>query len=216
MSSNDSRDCTTEELTSQGFRCLEVQDYSGALEVAAQLEDRRYTAAFEIGALAHAGQDQLEQAVELLERGVEAAPDVWLLWQLLGNYRSDLDRFDDATQAYEHALQCTDVSKPSVYLNQAILFGRLGQYKQALALLDQAETQADSDSVRAQVEASRGWMHWKSGTPKEVVVEKAIADLDRFADGREFFQLIRNVNAVTSSSQHSVPSLAWRESAGMP
>jgi hypothetical protein len=30
----------------------------------------------------------------VLERGVEKAPDVWLLWQLLGNNYSDEERFD--------------------------------------------------------------------------------------------------------------------------
>ena len=55
---------------------MREEEFDQALKIASRLEKLRYSAAFEIGALAHAGQGNLTEAVALLERGVEKAPDV--------------------------------------------------------------------------------------------------------------------------------------------
>lgn len=128
-----------EALSEQGFAHLQQGEYQAALEVAQQLEELRYSAAFEIAAQAHAGMGDLEAAVATLERGVELAPMCWGNWQLLGSYRSDLGRFDDAAVAYEQALACPNVWADSVRLNQAILAGRRADYKAALSHLDKVQ-----------------------------------------------------------------------------
>lgn len=125
-----------EKLTRKGYACLKENDYDGALKIAKQLDDLRHTASFEIAALAHAGMNNIEEAVKILEKGVDFATDCWLNWQLLGNYRSDLGRYDEADTAYKHALECTNVWESSVYLNQAILAIHLDQYEDALKKLD--------------------------------------------------------------------------------
>jgi len=68
---------------------------------------------------------------------LELAPQVWLNWQLLGNYLSDLKKFDEAQSAYDSALECEAVLKDSIYLNQAILLDRVGKYSSALKISKQ-------------------------------------------------------------------------------
>ena len=129
----------TEALVNQGHEFLEEEEYEKALEVAGELEELHYTAAFEIAALAHDGMGNLDEAVRVLHRGVDAAPDCWPNWQLLGNYLSDLERYEEAEASYEQALECKNVWEPSVRLNQAILAGRQEQYDKALELLDRVD-----------------------------------------------------------------------------
>lgn len=121
-----------EALSKKGFALLQEGTYQSALDIAKQLEKLRYSAAFEIAAQAYAGMKDLDSAVETLERGVSLAPSCWLNWQLLGNYRSDLGRFDDAAVAYEKALACPNVWADSVRLNQAILASRRADHDTAL------------------------------------------------------------------------------------
>ena len=97
-------DAQEREAGGSGIQHLNDGDAEAALEVAAQLEELRYTASFEIAALAYGQLGDLDAAVGVLTRGVDLAPDVGLNWQLLGNYLSDLERFDEAVSAYESAL----------------------------------------------------------------------------------------------------------------
>lgn len=124
-----------EKLADRGYELLAEEDFDKALDVAKEVQDLGFSAGFEIAALALAGQERLDQAVRVLEEGVATAPEAWLNWQLLGNYRSDLERYEEAEAAYESALACPDVDSSSVRLNQAILAHRRGDSPKALGLL---------------------------------------------------------------------------------
>ena len=126
----------TEELTDKGRAYLEKHEFEKALEVAKELEALRYTAAFEIAAQAYAGMEELHNAIQVLERGVRVAPECWLNWQLLGNYRSENGDFDGATHAYHRALACEHVWESSVYLNLAILASRQENHDEVFHYLD--------------------------------------------------------------------------------
>ena len=139
-SPNDETQQQTEALANQGYEFLDEEEYEKALEVARKLEELHYTAAFEIAALAHDGMGNLDEAVRVLHRGVDVAPDCWPNWQLLGNYLSDLERYEEAEASYEQALQCKKVWEPSIRLNQAILAGRRDQYEKALELLEHVDS----------------------------------------------------------------------------
>jgi tetratricopeptide (TPR) repeat protein len=65
------------------------------------------------------------------------APSVWLLWQLLGNYRSDLGRYDAAHDAYARALECPGVEPSSVHLNRAAALAREDRAEEAFEALAQ-------------------------------------------------------------------------------
>lgn len=120
----------------RGFDLVNRGDFDEAIEVGMQIKTMRHTSAFEILALAYAGQGNVAQAIEVLEEGVTKGPSVWRLWQLLGNYRSDLDRFDAAYEAYGSALKCPDVNTSSVNLNIAIVLTREGRLDESSATLD--------------------------------------------------------------------------------
>lgn len=129
----------TEKLTAEGFSCLSNKEYEKAMRIAAQLEELRFSSSFEIAAQAYAGLGDLEKAISVLERGVKLAPDVWGNWQLLGNYLSDLERFESAASAYRNALKCPNARVGSIQLNQAILANRQNKYDEALQILDKID-----------------------------------------------------------------------------
>jgi len=122
----------TQKLADKGFAHLKEGEYEEALEISIKLEKARYSAAFDIGAQAHAGLSEYDEAINLLRKGLEYAPQAWLNWQLLGNYLSDLDKFDEAKKAFERALDCEGVWEESIYLNQVILSNRVNEYSKAL------------------------------------------------------------------------------------
>lgn len=128
-----------DKLLERGYALLREARLDEALEVADRLRELRHSGAFEIGAMAHAAKGDLEEAVRVLEEGLEHAPDVWLNWQLLGNYLSDLERFSQAATTYERALACPNVWVDSVRLNQAILAQRRGDPQSALELIEQVD-----------------------------------------------------------------------------
>jgi tetratricopeptide (TPR) repeat protein len=135
-------------LLERGRALLRDGEIDEALRVAERLRGMRYSGGFELTALAHAARGRTEEAVRVLEEGVEAAPQAWLNWQLLGNYRSDLGRFAGAEAAYERALACPGVHPSSVRLNQAILAYRQGENPKALglaALVDDPELRFHPD-----------------------------------------------------------------------
>jgi Flp pilus assembly protein TadD len=137
-----------ESLLEKGYARVREGEFDAALEIATQLEKQRYSGCFEIAALAHAGKGELEAAVTVLRRGVATAPDVWLNWQLLGNYLSDLERHDDAEDAYQRALTCPGCSHDSVRLNLAVLASRRHRPDVALTLLDTLRDPAVSEHAR--------------------------------------------------------------------
>jgi tetratricopeptide (TPR) repeat protein len=135
MDRDDNRKKEVEQLSGKGFQCLEDGQYEEALIIANRLEELRYSAAFDIRAQAYHGLKKLDKAIESLERGVEIAPNAWLNWQLLGNYRSDNGEFEEAEKAYQRALLCPNVIEDQIQLNMAILSGRRNDHVQALAHL---------------------------------------------------------------------------------
>jgi tetratricopeptide (TPR) repeat protein len=133
---DDERRKRSEELADTGFALIREGNYEEALGIAGELEELRFSAAFDIAAQAHSGLGDLQKAVETLERGVAKAPTCWLNWELLGSCRSDMGDYSGAEGAYEQALTCPAPSEDSIRLNQAILANRRGNHAQALNYLD--------------------------------------------------------------------------------
>ncbi len=140
-------------LLDEGFGALEEGRYEEALAAADALEGFRHTSSFELGALALRALEREEEAVARLERGVEKAPGVWLLWNLLGNLRSDAEDYEGAFTAWDSGLSCDGCDAGSLRLNKAIALGRLGKGDDALGELNRIE---ESDpSFLAHVEGAR-------------------------------------------------------------
>lgn len=167
-------------LMREACSLLDAFDHEGALRIGKRLETMRYTGAFEIQALAHAGMGDIPHAIAVLEVGVTKGPNVWLLWQLLGNYRSDLGRFSEAHAAYERALHCPDVDRSCVFLNIATVLSREGRFDRALEALGQVT----SPALRSRAAALRLSILGQRGGHEHVIREgeQLLAALDADAD----------------------------------
>jgi tetratricopeptide (TPR) repeat protein len=125
----------TDELMNRGYEECKVKNYEAALSTGEQLIERGHTSGFEIAALASAGLDDRDRAIQFLERGIEIGPSVWLLWHLLANYYSDEGRYDDARDSYQKALECKKVDKSCVFYNWALVELRDGNPSRLLKKL---------------------------------------------------------------------------------
>jgi tetratricopeptide (TPR) repeat protein len=119
----------------EGMACYRKGDLEGALRIADELRALQHSGHFELEALVHAARGDRERAIGVLESGVLQAPRVWVLWQLLGNLRSDAGRHAAAHAAYEQALLSPRVDRDSVELNRAVATHRAGDARAALDLL---------------------------------------------------------------------------------
>lgn len=154
-----------ERLTKRGYGFIRSGAFDQALLVALELRKLKYTSAFELEALAHAGQGDLDRAIAVLKDGVLTAPTTWINWQLLGNYLSDQGLYEEAEGAYQHALACPDAWTSSIHLNRAITAERREDYSGALDVLskvDQLQPEMMVLAVGVRVRAL-----WKSGRLSE-------------------------------------------------
>ncbi|WP_342643372.1 tetratricopeptide repeat protein [Rhodoligotrophos ferricapiens] len=146
-------DQNPETLVSQAFELIEAGDPKTALKIGMRLEKMRYSGAFEIQAIACARLDKKNKAVKILEKGVKLAPEAWLLWQLLGNYESDLGHYDKAVNAFENGLKTKNSDMVSLYYNYANALTRYGKVDAAmnklqLAFADQHFGQSSKELIQ--------------------------------------------------------------------
>lgn len=140
------RGLSTAELYDLGRSVVEDGDPARALPMSDDLENRRFSGAFELRALALQSLGDLDGAARALREGLGHAPRVWTMWQLLGNIQSDLGKPQDARESYERALACDGVWRESVVLNVAVLRSRDGDHRGALDLLEDV-TVGDNDEA---------------------------------------------------------------------
>lgn len=138
-----------EALMRQGHELIEIGEYAKAIKVGRRLRQLRYSGGFEILAMAYHKKDDIDKAVRVLKQGVRKAPNVWLLWQLLGNYLSDEGQNAEASRAYDKALKCPGANLDSINLNIAINLSRQGKRSKALRLCDSLEGSDWSIQARA-------------------------------------------------------------------
>lgn len=127
---------TARAVEAEAIEALNSGHHDRALALAEQLLNMRWSGGFEIRALAQAGQGNPEAAIAGLETALEAVPDAWRLWHLLGNLRSDLGRADQALRAYDNAVSRGGQGEISLLFNRAIARHRRGDPGGALADLE--------------------------------------------------------------------------------
>jgi tetratricopeptide (TPR) repeat protein len=142
---------SADELMKHGYEFIEEGDFDSAFVVGGRLKRMGFTGGFEIIARTYAAEREVEQAIRELEKGVQKAPHVWILWEMLGNYRSDREDFDQALQCYDRAVGLPDANLSSINLNRAICQVRNGKPELALPILDSvtdAEVAVERECVR--------------------------------------------------------------------
>src|SRR5262245_37274895 len=130
-----------EQLMEEAFEALAGHDTKRALRIGRELKKLRHSSNFEIMALAHVAEGQIEQAVAVLKEGVVAAPTVWRLWQLLGNCYSDLERFQESHASYRRALECPEADAGTIHLNRAIAMEREEEHEEAIQALSEVRSE---------------------------------------------------------------------------
>ncbi|HOC93566.1 MAG TPA: hypothetical protein PKH33_14520 [bacterium] len=121
-----------DDLMEQAFGYINTNELKKAAKIGNQLLKMKYTGGFEIMGLVYMEKGEINKAIKTLEEGVKKAPDIWLLWQLLGNAYSDNKKYKKALQSYSSALKCADKDVSSIYYNIAIALSREEKYEEAL------------------------------------------------------------------------------------
>lgn len=110
--------------------------FKQARDLGHQLLKARFSGAYEILAKSFHLEGQLELALKVLESGVQDAPEVWLLWLQLGNYRSEARDLNGAVEAYAKARALPAADKPQIDFNEAFLRLSFNNKDRGLELLE--------------------------------------------------------------------------------
>lgn len=178
-----------EQMMQEAYECLDSFDADNALSIGKELVEMRFSGGFEIIALSYAMDDKLDKAIKTLEEGVRSCPTVWILWQLLGNYYSDDERYDKAMECYHKALECEEADPSSVHLNIAISLSRQQKFNES----NQELLLVDDQGMAAPREAMRMGNYLALKRYDDVISEapRVMASLD-FKDDEEKYQHIKN------------------------
>jgi len=113
-----------EQLMESGFEAVNNFETKKAIKIGNKLKKLRHTSAFEILALAYLNNEETKKAIEILKEGVGIAPNLWILWQLLGNTYSVTNEYFEAQKCYRKALECEEHDTNSILYNSALAYKR--------------------------------------------------------------------------------------------
>ncbi|HMS57089.1 MAG TPA: CDC27 family protein, partial [Fimbriimonadaceae bacterium] len=122
-----------------GLDALETRNARKAHRIADKLAALHNTAAYEIGARAHWMVGDHDKAIQLLQVGVSKFPHVAILWYFLGEFLSDMTRYEEAIEAFEKSADGHGGSRGRAVFNIALVHWRKGNYSRALEILNQID-----------------------------------------------------------------------------
>ncbi|MBX9686267.1 MAG: hypothetical protein K2X27_06165 [Candidatus Obscuribacterales bacterium] len=131
-----------EELIREAYAALDDEDLGRALELSGYLLQAKHARGFEIMALALEKQDRLEDALDVLRKGVMAVPEAFPLWELMGNIYSKAEDYENAETAYVTALACPGSNSASICYNMSVMLRHSGNPEQALSIAIQINSPA--------------------------------------------------------------------------
>lgn len=180
-----------DELYEQAMQLLDQGDPEAALEIGEQLEAVRWTGGFEVQALALADLDRKDDAIAVLEQGLEKTGGVpWQNWSLLGNYRSDQGDYDGALAAYDSATTVEGADGATLALNRAVVLSRTER-------VDEALTELRGHAADAEGRGSSERIYWHF---KAILVET----LDQAGLGEELDALVAACGAAFAAEDENV------------
>lgn len=128
------------ELMQKGYEYLNEGDPGHAKKLGKKLLKMKYSGGYELLARAYEMEDRPQDAIAVLEEGTRAVPQIWLLWQQLGNLQSDQGDFQAANESYTKALDCPGVDSSQIYFNKAIALHRCNMPQDAMTALDEVDS----------------------------------------------------------------------------
>lgn len=162
-----------------------------------------HTSGFEYKARALWGLNQPHDAIAVLQRGVAVAPQVWILWEYLGHYLSDMGRYGEALEAFRNGLACDGAPQDSFLCNLAIVYQRMGEHENALQMLDQAEGVIRELPVPL-LETARAYsfIHLQRYSEAERAFQRAQRTLDALTDPQARISIEAMMLAYTGLIHH--------------
>jgi tetratricopeptide (TPR) repeat protein len=150
-----------ESLIQHADAALEAGDDKAALTAGQRLVDMRHAYGFEVLARAYLLRDEKTRAIATLQDGVAKAPNVWQLWELLGDSWTDVGDRRRARQAYERVLELAK----SDSVARAHALTELDRYDEAIAVARAALNDSTDGGVeeRAQLQYSIAYAFWSKG-----------------------------------------------------
>lgn len=130
----------------EGYEHLANGQYKKAIKVGRTLLKQYHTSGFEIVARAQWESGEPEAAIETLREGVEAAPEVPILWEFLAEYCSDSGLYEESLGAYRQALQVGHPDPNMIHYNLALVYRRQEEYE--LAELELAKAGEPDDELK--------------------------------------------------------------------
>lgn len=149
-----------ESLVRKADEALESGDDRSALETGKRLVELRQVYGFEVLARAYWLREEKTKAIATLVEAVEKAPQVWPLWELLGDYRSDVGDVKRAREAYEQVL----ASKNADSAARAHALTELDRYDEAVSTARTAlGARGLEPEERARLHYSIAYALWSKG-----------------------------------------------------
>jgi tetratricopeptide (TPR) repeat protein len=175
-----------EELLRKGYDRLDQYNAEGAPQIAEELKKIRNTGHFEIAARAHWMEGDHEKAIAVLEEGIRIAPTVYIFWQYLGEYLSDMGRYDEAIDAFEQSRDLPGQRADSLDYNVALVMYRKGAYEAAWERAEKIKVPAEGVFRWALLEL-RAWLLLRLGRPAEAdaLFDQFVAEGPKFVEGPE-------------------------------
>lgn len=128
------------ELMQKGYDHLSEGDVGEAKKIGKKLLKMKYSGGYELLARAYEMEERPLDAIAILEEGTRAVPQIWLLWQQLGNLQSDQGDFKAATESYTQALGLPGVDASQIQFNKAIALHRSNLPQEAMDCLDEVDS----------------------------------------------------------------------------
>jgi tetratricopeptide (TPR) repeat protein len=125
-----------EAMLGDAFAALDRHDVATAMRIGEELKTMKHSAGFEVLSQAWLARGDVQKALDALQEGVRLAPQVWLLWQSMGNLLSSQQMFKEAHEAYGRALVCPDADVSTIHFNRSLAYAQQRDFASALRCLD--------------------------------------------------------------------------------
>jgi len=145
-------------LIRQADEALDSGDDNAALAAGQKLLDLRNAYGFQVLARAYWQRDEKTRAIRTLQEGVSKAPQLWPLWELLGDYWADVGDTKHARECYEKVLALPNADSVA----RAHALSELNRHDEAIATAREALEEDDEadDEERARLQYSIAYALW--------------------------------------------------------
>ncbi|MDQ3283793.1 MAG: hypothetical protein M3Q69_20520 [Acidobacteriota bacterium] len=169
---------------------------NAAIEAGQRLVDLRHAYGFEVLARAYWQRDEKTKAIRTLQDGVAKAPRMWPLWQLLGDYWTDVGDAKRARESYEQVL----ASDSADAVARAHALSELDRHDEAIEIATEALDDDDlEDEEQARLHYSIAYALWSKGD-EQAALKKAWDAIALHPSNEDAMWLIREIEQRFSKS----------------